>query len=46
MSGKGAIDFHSSLGIFLLSGMVLVTSFTATLILQKIPYLKRMVGFS
>jgi surface polysaccharide O-acyltransferase-like enzyme len=44
IGGKGVIEFHSWIGMFLLSGMVLVASFGATMIVQKIPYLKRMVG--
>ena len=46
MNGKTVVDFHSGPGIFLLSGMVLVASFAVAMILQKIPYLKRIVGFS
>lgn len=46
IGGKGVVEFNSWPGMFLLSGMVLVASFAVTMIVQKMPYLKRTVGLS
>jgi surface polysaccharide O-acyltransferase-like enzyme len=46
MNSKAVVDLRSGPGIFLLSGMVLVASFAMAITVQKVPYLRRIVGFS